>query len=499
MPSPTGKPIPPHPPPDPPPSRPRFDERAYQEHILQRIRENRDRHILVELDCGLGKRVITYRLVTELFPDTKFLITLHSSSSLQETAQYLQVEYGGVEGLAVLHPRTRGPQRRRLLKEARVVVCTARVLANLLRRGDFQPEQFDALVINEVDTILRRVGRRTVLIQPWSYLLDFFRSRWIIGLSGTLRDDHAVLDSEDQLRIRRELQTLTQLLPNALLISMEELAGTDVKEYIRPTTIDVASVDSPVVRALSMVLDTMIHNTRQEIRQTVREVREKGEEVALPQTARLLHLMLEELPIPDELRHKYSGLLMMRKYLYAMSSSSFRRFLHHPLLDGQVDTNRLLADWPGITPKALKARDLASKGKTVILSSYLHMVSEIAKLLHEAGVRTFTLTGRTRDKREMLSKFKETRSPASLILSPVGERDLDLPQADLLIICDVVNTVKTIYQRMKRSRGGRVVFLVYAGTSEEEKVRRLIDNMMQRYPWSTKLGDTTPLKTSTQK
>jgi ERCC4-related helicase len=72
----------------------------------------------------------------------------------------------------------------------------------------------------------------------------------------------------------------------------------------------------------------------------------------------------------------------------------------------------------------------------------------------------------------------------------VGERDLDLPDADLLIICDTVNTTKTIYQKMKRSRGGRVVFLVYSDTSEVPKLRRLFDNIMQRYPWSTKLGNT---------
>jgi hypothetical protein len=46
---------------------------------------------------------------------------------------------------------------------------------------------------------------------------------------------------------------------------------------------------------------------------------------------------------------------------------------------------------------------------------------------------------------------------------------------------------------MKRSRGGRVVFLVYSDTSEVPKLRRLFDNIMQRYPWSTQLGNTANL------
>ena len=113
----------------------RFDTRQYQEHILQRVKENRDRSILVELDCGLGKRVLTYKLITEQFPETRFVITVNSSSSLVETAQYLEKEYGGVEGLGVLSPRVQGFRREQLLRESRVVLCTPRVLANILKKG----------------------------------------------------------------------------------------------------------------------------------------------------------------------------------------------------------------------------------------------------------------------------------------------------------------------------------------------------------------------------
>ncbi len=474
----------------PPSGKTRFDERKYQKHILTRIKENRNRNILIELDCGLGKRVLTFKLVTELFPDTRFILTVNSTSSLQETAQYLEVEYGGVQGLGILSPKVRGPRRKQLLEESRVTICTARVLANILRRGEFKPDQFDAILINEVDTIIRRTGRRNVLIQPWSYLLDFFQDRWIIGLSGTLRDDHVVLD-EAQLRIREELKTLKTFIPNAELITMAELAGTDVQDFIHPTTIDVVPVHNQVIRALSIVLDDLIQSTREEIYQVVQE--ERGEDTtALPRQARVLHLILEELPIPEELGQRYSGLLMLRKYLYGMTSGSFRRFLHHPILEPQIDVKRIMRDWPTTTPKAIQVRTIINKtGKTVILSSYLHVVREIDQLLQKAGVKSFTLTGRTPDKQAVLAKFKAAKPPAALILSPVGERDLDLPDADLLIICDVVNTTKTIYQKMKRTRGGRVAFLTYAETSEVSKVRRLIDNIMDRYPWSTRIGDTT--------
>ena len=466
----------------------KFDTRQYQEHILRRIQENCDRNILVELDCGLGKRVLTYKLITETFPNTRFVITVNSSSSLQETAHYLEAEYGGVEGLGVLSPRVQGPRRIQMLKQSRVVLCTARVLANVLKKGELTPTNFDGLLINEVDTILRRVGQNRVLIQPWSFLLDFFKDRWLIGLSGTLRDDHVVFDNA-QIQIRNELQTLAAFLTDFELISMDELAGTDLNAFIKPTVLDVVPVKNPVIRATALVLDDLIQSTREEIYQVLREESNESH-MAIPQTTRLLHLMLQELPISDDLAEKYSGLLMIRKYLYGMSASSFRRYLHHPSLSPSIDTQRMMQDWPKITPKVQEAVNIAAKAnKTVVLSSYLHVVSEIDKLLTQQGIQTFQLTGRVKDKQTVLAEFKQAKPPAAIILSPVGERDLDLPDADLLIICDTVNTTKTIYQKMKRSRGGRVVFLLYADTSEVGKLRRLIDNIMERYPWSTRLGN----------
>ncbi len=471
---------------------PQFDTREYQEHILTRIQQNRNQNILVELDCGLGKRVLTYRLVEERFPTTRFVIVVNSSSSLQETAQYLQKEYGGVKGFGVISPFIKGLKRIELLKESRVILCTARVLANILRKGSIKPDHFEGLIINEVDTILRRVGYNQVLIQPWNFLLEFFKDRWIIGLSGTLRDDHVVFD-EAQLRIRNELQTLAVFISNTVLISMDELVKTDLDQYIKPTIMDVVPIDSPVIIALALVLDNLIQSTREAIYQ---EIRNKSYETTniLPENTRLLHLMLQDLPISDDLAQRYSGLLMVRKYLYGMSAMRFRRYLHHPIIKPYIDINRMMQDWPKITPKALKAQDLVlGARKTIIISSYLNVVSEIGTLLGERGVTTFQVTGRTTDKHAILAEFRKAKAPAALVLSPVGERDLDLPETELLIICDTINTTKTIYQKMKRSRGGNVIFLVYSNTSEVAKLQRLLGNIMKRYPWSTRLGNVSAL------
>jgi ERCC4-related helicase len=72
-------------------------------------------------------------------------------------------------------------------------------------------------------------------------------------------------------------------------------------------------------------------------------------------------------------------------------------------------------------------------------------------------------------------------------MTSVGERDIDIPQADLLIVYDVVNTVKTMYQRMKRTRGGTVLCLCYNDTFEEKKVDRLLNEISKKYYWSSKI------------
>lgn len=79
-----------------------------------------------------------------------------------------------------------------------------------------------------------------------------------------------------------------------------------------------------------------------------------------------------------------------------------------------------------------------------------------------------------------MREFRNYEGKSALVLSPVGERDLDLPQADTMVIRDVINTQKTMYQRVKRIRVGKVVFLVFAATSEEIKVDRLVEGIIRK-------------------
>jgi ERCC4-related helicase len=466
----------------------KYTPRGYQEYILSQLESMQGHNTLLELDCGLGKRFITHQLVAERYPDLRIIIVVHSSSSLAETVDYLKSEYGGLEDdLGELSSRVPSGRRAYVVRESRVLVATPQVLANMVDKDSSLFGDIDLLLINEVDTLVRRSGGRTALVFPWPKLLSFFRDKWIIGMSGTLRDDHAVFGTE-QMEIREELATLRRFIPDSELISMEDLYDTDVEDYLEPTFLTVKRVENRRIRSISLVLDELISNTRNEI---INELADSDNLSLVEGDARRIHMMIERLPISDDLKGRYTGLLLLRKYVYAMPPTQFMKLFYNPYLKHYFNVSDLRKALPEISPKVSYVVSIAEHhGKTLILTSYLEMVDQIVEALEHAGIRAERITGQTRDKGEVLRAFREKDDLGALVLSPVGERDLDIPQADVMVVCDAINTTKTMYQKFKRTRGGLVVLLAYSGTSEERKVSRLMDRILHRYPWSTSVMKT---------
>jgi ERCC4-related helicase len=469
-------------------SRTKYTPRGYQTHILKEVGKRVGTPLLLELDCGLGKRFITHQLVAEKYPESKILIVVHSSSSLAETVDYLRGEYGGLEDdLGELSSRIPSGRRAHTLREKRVIVATPQVLAGMYKKDPSLLEPFEIVLINEVDTLVRRTSTRTAIVFPWPTLLMYLQGKWLIGMSGTLRDDHAVFNNE-QVEIRKELDTLKQFFPGAELITMEDLYDTDVEEYLEPTFLTVSTVNDPKIRSISKVIDELVRNTRTDI---MNELAEEDNLHLVDGDARRVHLMLERLPITEELKGQYSGLLMLRKYVYAMPPKRFLRMFHGDYMKHYFNLSDLRKTLPTISSKTTRVLKIALKyQKTVVLTSYLEMVSQTKDVLEKAGLKVLTITGNTRDKGEVLKAFREDDDTEVLVMSPVGERDLDIPQAEVMIVCDSINTSKTMYQKFKRTRGGLVILLAYSGTSEVRKVNRLMTRILDRYPWSTAVVET---------
>ncbi len=451
--------------------------RDYQQKIIDILKSHENENVLIELDCGLGKRIITYYLVNMIYPDKRIIIVVHSTASLNETVHYMLNEYGGVSGLEVISSRTASNKRRMLLKNARVIVTTPQILESILRDYD-KLTGFDIVIINEVDTLIRRSSRNVVLKNPWYSLLPKLEDVWIIGMSGTLRDDHYVVD-EMQIKIVSELKTLKRFIKDSYVITMSELMKTDIRKYVKPTRIFIQLVDDPGTVELLKAIDTRVNLIRKQIGI---ELRSEGFEDSLNQ----VHFIIEQLPVDEDLKSEYMKLLMLRKYINALSYKDYKKYLHATFGKNPFDLLNISTIPPRLSPKLFYILSIVnSHKKSVVIGSYLRALYDLRDILEKRKIPSYIITGKIREKSEIITQFKNAKGTAVLLMSPVGERDLDIPDADVLIMIDVINTVKTMYQKLKRTRGGTVILVGYKDTSEEKKIKRLVSNIIDRYPWST--------------
>ena len=122
--------------------------------------------------------------------------------------------------------------------------------------------------------------------------------------------------------------------------------------------------------------------------------------------------------------------------------------------------------------------------KVIIMVSYINTGETIVNYFQKLNYNTFMISGRVMEKTPVINEFRKSLSNSILVMTMVGERDLDIPESKLIIVYDSINTLKTMYQRFKRTRGGTVVCLCYEHTSEEKKINRILDGIREKYPWS---------------
>ena len=458
--------------------------RKYQEKILNEVirKSDTNTNILIELDCGLGKRYLQYSLINEQFAGKKILLILQASSSLYETYSYLK-KLVNEDEISMIDNRIPSPMRSQILAKSRVVLCLPTTLMNTIRKNPSCADDFDLVIINEIDQIIRRLGSQSSLKQPYAKLFRIFKNSTIIGMSGTLRDNHYVVDT-DQLHIRQELATLRKTMGNTFVISMDSIMDTDIQAYIQSTIIIPTSVTDPRLQNISSILDEKIESVKNEILRQIK-AHNFGFYKKIKQDSTLL---FGPLPVSSELLIKFKNGYLIRKYLWSMTGEQSKKHLYRFGLSRE-EINQL----PMGPNKFLQLRRyLETHRKTVIICSYLSSVDLIQTLSTKWGFHTIKVTGQTTGlaRTEEIEKFRATSKPAVAILSNVGERDLDLPEADQMIIFDLVRTTKTVYQKMKRTRGGICRLLFYEDTREEHKVKSVVTNILTRYNWSVQLAET---------
>ncbi len=456
--------------------------RAYQELVLQKLADHNENEMnsIVELDCGLGKRVLQY-ILTKKYPTESFIIILNSSASLGDTLTYFQKL--GISDLGYYRSGMNSRFRLSVLKKNRILLTTPQSLANTLQKESMKIHK-DIIIINEIDSIVRRVANRRVLIHPYNYLIPYFSNSWFIGLSGTLRDSHVII-SEDSAKTKPDLLTLTEELPDIRLITMDSLfKSPDLQKYIQKSHLSAIPVKDSFMEE---ILNEITEKIKERQKQILDQVRDEDPQLLKNTPSEEWGKLIPHLPAEHQWKQDYSNLTLIRKYLTGMQPEKARRYLNSPRIAEVL--GHYWKKLPKISPKIDILPDLIKNTpKSVILCSYLDTADAISEeLKRKMGISVLIVSGQVKNKREIVHNFRNLNDPVILVLTNVGERDLDLPEADLLIIYDTINTVKTMYQKMKRTRGGEVKVLYHANTFEQAKVNRLFKKISENYPWSVNI------------
>ena len=463
-----------------------FKPREYQQQILELTHTHieNDYNVLIELDCGLGKRFLQYSFIGEIFKKESILLILQASTSLYETHAYLVKHLKNMD-IALIDSRVPSKVRSHLLQNHQVVLCLPQTLSNTLEKYPDAIQEFDLVIVNEVDQIIKRMGISSSFKQPYPKLMPFFEGKAIIGMSGTLRDEHYILDRE-QLKIKQELKSLLDIMGDRTqLISMDMLLKSDLDDHIETSYVIPTGVDDFRLSMVSEELNLYIRDAREALLGFL-----KGEDQMLYQEAKSdLSKLFGPLPVPPKLAQKFHRGYLVRKYLWSMPGDiAFRHLVQYGL-----DETYLKSNLPFLPSKFIAIRELVRDyHKSVVLCSYLDTVDRISELIEKIGIKTVKVTGQIPHKQrfEALEEFRNSKKQVVAVLSNVGERDLDLPEAELLIVFDLIRTTKTVYQKLKRSRGGICRIMFYNDTDEKKKVLSVLGKIEEKYSWSTEVKST---------
>lgn len=303
-------------------------------------------------------------------------------------------------------------------------------------------------------------------------------------MSGTLRDEHYIEDAK-QIQIRNELRTLLEHMENTQLISMDSIINSDLHDYIETTYLIPTGVEDENMMGLSMELDATIEEQKHKI---IEEVAKVNQNLAAWLTENPNRIFNTPLPIEDEFFAELMRGYFVRKYLWGLPGDDAKKHL----FSYNIDKEFVYSNTREVPGKFHVCKKLALEAKkTVILCSYLATVDMLEQMFEASGVNTIKITGQIAQthRDQELQQFRESDEQMVAILSNVGERDLDIPEAELLIVFDLVRTTKTVYQKLKRTRGGTCRVLYYYGTEEVKKAKSTVKKMLERYPWSTQPVD----------
>ena len=233
-------------------------------------------------------------------------------------------------------------------------------------------------------------------------------------------------------------------------------------------------VDDPIIIQIYKHIEVLTNEYNKKI---VDEAETQG--IKITDSVNPAHV-LSKLSVDPELVIRYESLLKIKKYLTAMVPSIVKRYLGlFPEIGVEEITH--IKDEPAkleILPELVM-----NYSKSVIVCSFIPMAEVIQKHLEDLNYNVFIVSRMTYDTGTLINAFRNSpESKTILIISQIGETHLLIPDANLLLFFDTVDTTKLLYQRMKQTTTGEIICLYYTGTNEKEKIIRIFTDIKEKFP-----------------
>ena len=160
-----------------------------------------------------------------------------------------------------------------------------------------------------------------------------------------------------------------------------------------------------------------------------------------------LALIAGHLAVDSNLTGKYNALLMVRKYITGMLPYKWKFFLKKfpefdvNYVEGLSNYSSKISHLVSIINSELKQD---AKKKVIIMVSYIQTGETIKEFFMKQGYNAFMISGQVQDKSSIINEFRRSVNNSVLVMTMVGERDLDIPESKLIIVYDSINTMKTM-------------------------------------------------------
>ncbi len=477
------------------------EPRAYQISIVKSAYSGKN--TLVILPTGLGKTIIAVFAIAKALHEGKRALIVAPTKPLSEQhfqslTKMLNV---GKESILLLTGSISKGKRAELVAGARIIAATPQTVANDMRNGRINLEDYGVVVFDECH---RAVGR-----YAYTYIADECKVRGVqtLGLTAS--------PGSDRKKISALIETLG--IEN---IEIRISTDLDVEQYVMRKDVDVVTVEkSPAMNAILGHLKPVIERHLNSLYthglspfknfETLPKGRllQIGEAIRGIEAKNYKFMGIFDYVYVLNLSHAYDllsseGIYPFVSYLESLEAREEKsRALKNILANESVIAATKLArealergeEHPkvGMAVSLLK-REL--RGQHVILfTQYRSTARMLAKVLNANGIAAREFVGKgvglsQAQQQAILAAFRD-REFSVLVATSIGEEGLDVPAVDAVIFYEPIpNEIRNIQRkgRAGRMKLGRIFILVARNTKDETylfisriREKRMRDNIMQ--------------------